>query len=77
MDDYFVLRYFCPIEENKIKEKITPVFLYRHECEPVDRTLITGFCDAVCGFMPPLERCLLGAVNFVGYVYWFGKYIIL
>ena len=38
----------------KRKEKITPVFSYEHDCEPVSRILITGFHDAVCGFMPPL-----------------------
>jgi hypothetical protein len=38
----------------KRKEKITLVFSYEHDCEPVSLILITGFRDAVCGFMPPL-----------------------
>jgi len=36
----------------KEKEKVTLVFSYEHECEPVSRILITGFRDVVCGFMP-------------------------
>jgi hypothetical protein len=40
--------------ERKEKEKITPVFLHRHDCELVGHILITGFHDAVCGFMPLL-----------------------
>ena len=39
----------------KRKEKITPVWVYRRECEPVGITLITVFRDAMCGFMPPLS----------------------
>ena len=40
----------------KRKEKITPVSLYRCECEPVDHTLIMVFHDAMCGFMPPFQQ---------------------
>jgi hypothetical protein len=36
------------------KEKIKPVFRYRHEYKPVDRALITVFRDAMYGVMPPL-----------------------
>jgi hypothetical protein len=36
------------------KRKITPVYKYQHEYEPVDRALIAGFRDAIYGVMPPL-----------------------
>ena len=42
--------------KEKRKEKITPVFLYRRDYEPVGLTLIIIFRDAMCGFMPPLGR---------------------
>ena len=37
-----------------IIEKIMPVFSHRREFELVSHTLITGYRDAVYGFMPPL-----------------------
>ena len=36
------------------KRKITPVYIYRHEYEPIGRALITAFRDAMYNVMPPL-----------------------
>lgn len=41
-------------KKHKRKEKITPVYKYQLEYEPVDRALITIFHDAVYNAMPPL-----------------------
>ena len=43
----------------KRKEKITPVFSYRRDCEPVGLIPITVLRDAIYGFMPPLGRWAL------------------
>jgi hypothetical protein len=52
-----------PKEKEKEKEKMTPVFSYQRECEPVGLILITVFHDAVYGFMPPLEVPNLDSLN--------------
>ena len=44
----------CILRSYEVKEKMTSVYKYRHEYEPVGLTLITVFRDAVYGVMPPL-----------------------
>ena len=43
----------CFEVQKKRKEKITPLWVYWRECEPVGLTLIMVFRDTMCGFMPP------------------------
>jgi hypothetical protein len=45
--------------QRKEKKKITSVYMYRREYEPVGLTLGMVFRDAVCGVMPPLGRWAL------------------
>ena len=55
--------------KKKRKEKMTPVHKYRHEYEPVGLTLITIFCDAMYGVMPPFLLYHISSTKFLARVH--------